>query len=106
MGRNVNVNAGVLLDSGTTISYFTPSIARSIIYALGGQVHFDSAGNKAYVADCKTSGTVDFQFDKTSRSPFLLRNSFTNCITLMVNLIQNVKFVFVKVKIIFLVTTS
>ena len=39
MGRNVNVNAGVLLDSGTTISYFTPSIARSIIYALGGQVH-------------------------------------------------------------------
>ena len=72
MGRNVNVNAGVLLDSGTTISYFTPSIARSIIYALGGQVHFDSAGNKAYVADCKTSGTVDFN----SIKPQDLRSCF------------------------------
>ena len=106
MGQNVNVNAGVLLDSGTTISYFTPNIARSIIYALGGQVHYDSSGNEAYVADCKTSGTVDFNSIETSRFPFLLRNSFTNYITLMVNLIQNVKFVFVKVKIIFLVTTS
>ncbi|KGR07488.1 candidapepsin-6 [Candida albicans P78048] len=83
MGRNVNVNAGVLLDSGTTISYFTPSIARSIIYALGGQVHYDSAGNKAYVADCKTSGTVDFQFDKNLKisvpaSEFLYQLYYTN----------------------------
>ena len=73
MGQNVNVNAGVLLDSGTTISYFTPNIARSIIYALGGQVHYDSSGNEAYVADCKTSGTVDFNSIETSRFPFLLR---------------------------------
>ena len=83
MGQNVNVNAGVLLDSGTTISYFTPSIARSIIYALGGQVHYDSSGNEAYVADCKTSGTVDFQFDRNLKisvpaSEFLYQLYYTN----------------------------
>ena len=83
MGQNVNVNAGVLLDSGTTISYFTPNIARSIIYALGGQVHYDSSGNEAYVADCKTSGTVDFQFDRNLKisvpaSEFLYQLYYTN----------------------------
>nr|CAG24030.1 secreted aspartyl proteinase [Candida dubliniensis] len=83
LGQNVNANVEVLLDSGTTISYFQPSIARNIIYALGAQVHFDSAGNKVYVADCKTSGTVDFQFDKNLKisvpaSEFIAPLYYTN----------------------------
>ena len=82
-GRNVDANTNVLLDSGTTISYFTRSIARNILYAIGAQVKFDSAGNKVYVADCKTSGTVDFQFGNNLKisvpvSEFLFQTYYTS----------------------------
>ncbi|KAF6070804.1 Eukaryotic aspartyl protease family protein [Candida albicans] len=63
-GRNVDANTNVLLDSGA-------------------QMKFDSAGNKVYVADCKTSGTIDFQFGNNLKisvpvSEFLFQTYYTS----------------------------
>ena len=82
MGRNVDVNTNVLLDSGTTISYFTRSIARSILYAIGAQVHLTLLVIKFMLLIVKLQVPLISNLIITSRSPFLFLNSFSKHITL------------------------
>ena len=47
---------------------------------------FDSAGNKVYVADCKTSGTIDFQFGNNLKISVPVSEFLSKHITLVVSL--------------------
>ena len=66
-GKNINGNIDVLLDSGTTITYFQQDVAQGIIDAFHAELKQDGNGNSLYVADCQTSGTVDFNFANNAK---------------------------------------
>ena len=67
VGKNINGNIDVLLDSGTTITYLQQDVAQDIIDAFQTELKLDGQGHTFYVTDCQTSGTVDFNFDNNAK---------------------------------------
>ncbi|KAL6454216.1 SAP8 Candidapepsin-8 [Candida maltosa Xu316] len=59
--KTVNINAGLLLDSGTTLTYLQSSVVSSIASAIGNGISYDSSIG-AYIWSCNQSGSLTYNF--------------------------------------------
>ncbi|CAI5755613.1 unnamed protein product [Candida verbasci] len=58
-GQNININLPMLLDSGTTLSYFQSDVYSSIMSTLGAQYYNSDIG---YIMQCNTQGNLVYDF--------------------------------------------
>ncbi|CAK9682686.1 unnamed protein product [Candida parapsilosis] len=86
-GDNSNAGFGVVVDSGTTISYLPDSIVDDLANKVGAYLEPVGLGNELYFIDCNANpqGSASFTFDNGAKitvplSEFVLQSTANACV--------------------------